>query len=78
MRLCNEKWLKNTYKQNSYQNLAFVSSLQTNYARNWWRHENVSLSHEYVETAVILMKDCFAAWESLAALFIVRFTGKKL
>ena len=57
---------KNTYKRNTYQNIAFVSSL-LNKSRKQLVMSRKSLSHGSIELVEILLKDCFAACEGLAA-----------
>ena len=57
---------KNTYKRNTYRDLAFVSSL-LNKSRKQLVMSPKSLSHGSIESAEILSKDWFAACEGLAA-----------
>ena len=61
-----ENGSKNTYKRNTYRDLAFVSSLLSK-SRKQMVMSRKRLSHGSLESAEILSKDCFAACQGLAA-----------
>ena len=68
---------KNTYKQNSYQNLAFVNSL-LNKSHKQLVMSQKNLSHGSTESAEIFSKDCFAECEGLIAFLSFNLLLKKL
>ena len=61
---CIQLFQNSSKTEKSYWNLALVSSL-LNKLRLQLVTSRKRLSHVYIETAVILVNDCFCAWESL-------------